>query len=68
MGVKQDGAEGVPAMSGDSGAVRAAVLNLQNIYGDQAPAEALTRALVSERTQDRKMAEFWVEVFMASCR
>jgi hypothetical protein len=68
MGVRQDGAEGVPATAGDSGAVRAAVLNLQNIYGDQAPAEALTRALVSERTQDRNMAEFWVEVFLASCR
>jgi len=44
------------------------MLNLQNVYGDQAPAEALTRALVSERTQDREMAEFWVEVFRASCR
>lgn len=68
MGAREDGPVGVPATSGDSGSVRAAVLNLQNIYSDQAPAEALTRALVSERTQDRKMAEFWVEVFLASCR
>lgn len=68
MGVKKDGAEGVPATSGDSGPVRAAVLNLQNIYSDQAPAEALTRALVSERTQDRQMAAFWVEVYLAACR
>lgn len=68
MGAREDGPVEVPATAGDSGSVRAAVLNLQNIYSDQAPAEALIRALVSERTQDRKMAEFWVEVFLASCR
>jgi hypothetical protein len=42
--------------------VVAAAKNLANIYGEEACAEALVRALVNERTQNREDASFWVDV------
>lgn len=38
---------------------------LREAYGPEAPSEALIRALVAERTSNRKLALFWVEVFWA---
>ena len=40
-----------------------AIHNLRSLFKDMACAEALTRALVSERLDDRDMALFWVEVY-----
>lgn len=42
-----------------------AVANLQDVWGDLAPAEALTRALVAERTENRDMAFRWTQVYLA---
>jgi len=42
-----------------------AVANLQDVWGDLAPAEALTRALVAERTENRDMALRWAHVYLA---
>ncbi|HWK15596.1 MAG TPA: hypothetical protein VNS02_14450 [Rhizobiaceae bacterium] len=42
-----------------------AVANLQDVWGDLAPAEALTRALVAERTENREMALRWTRVYLA---
>lgn len=41
----------------------AAAANLRAIYEDMATAEAITRALVSERTEQPDRADFWVSVF-----
>lgn len=41
------------------------VANLQDVWGDLAPAEALTRALVAERTENRDMALRWARVYLA---
>ena len=40
--------------------------NLRQVFGDTAGAEALTRALVCERTEDRDMARFWTAVYALS--
>ena len=42
-----------------------AVANLLDVWGDLAPAEALTRALVAERTENRAMALRWTHVYLA---
>lgn len=41
--------------------------NLVQIFADMAPAEALTRALVSERCENRDMARLWVDVYLRCC-
>jgi len=41
------------------------VANLLDVWGDLAPAEALTRALVAERTEKRDMALRWTHVYLA---
>lgn len=43
--------------------VNDAVHNLKSVFKELATAEALTRALVSERTENPEMAEFWVDVY-----
>ena len=39
------------------------VLDALAIYGDLAASEALTRALIAERTGRRDQARYWVSVF-----
>lgn len=39
--------------------------NLLDIWGDLAGSEALTRALVAERTENREMAKRWAQVYFA---
>jgi hypothetical protein len=48
--------------TGPSNDLIAAMKALADIYGEEACAEALARAFVSERTQKREDARFWVEV------
>jgi hypothetical protein len=43
--------------------VNDAAHNLKNVFKELAGAEALTRALVNERTENRDKAKFWVEVY-----
>ena len=52
----------VPPKSASSNDLVAATNALADIYGDEACGEALARALVSERTQKREDARFWVDV------
>ncbi|MEP9372882.1 hypothetical protein [Mesorhizobium sp. KR1-2] len=48
--------------------VEDAAHNLVQIFAEMAPAEALTRALVSERSENRDMARLWVDVYLRCCR
>ncbi|WP_157928781.1 hypothetical protein [Pararhizobium haloflavum] len=46
-----------------SNLVEQAVMTLSSSFGELAPAEALLRALIAERTDDRSGAAFWVSVY-----
>jgi hypothetical protein len=41
--------------------------NLIKVFGDLAGSEALTRALVAERNENREQARMWVDVYIAVC-
>jgi|EndMetStandDraft_4_1072995.scaffolds.fasta_scaffold105462_2 hypothetical protein len=40
---------------------------LVNVFGDMAGSEALTRALVAERTERRDQALIWLDVYRSIC-
>jgi hypothetical protein len=40
---------------------------LVNVFGDMAGSEALTRALVAERTERRDQAMMWLDVYRSIC-
>ena len=40
---------------------------LVNVFGDMAGSEALTRALVAERTERRDQAIMWLDVYSSIC-
>jgi hypothetical protein len=41
--------------------------NLIKVFGELAGSEALTRALVAERTENREQAGMWLDVYVAVC-
>lgn len=41
--------------------------NLIKVFGELAGSEALTRALVAERTENREQASMWLDVYLAVC-
>lgn len=51
----------------DSHLRRMARDNLIKVFGDLAGSEALTRALVAERTENRDQASMWLDVYIAVC-
>ena len=40
---------------------------LTTVFGDMAAAEALTRALIAERTEKRDQAHMWLDVYYLIC-
>ena len=40
---------------------------LSDLFGDLAGSEALTRALVAERTEKREDADMWIDVYRLIC-
>lgn len=54
-----------PAQSGEGPQIIDQIVESLYVYGDMAGSEALTRALVAERTGNREKAQFWVRVYQA---
>ena len=51
----------------DSATADQAKRTLLDLFDELAPAEALTRAFVSERNGDRELAMMWIDIYREIC-